>query len=232
MANSCRICHVSHNCVLQLNVVLLVVGIIFLVDVFSHVYLRWSLFPDLRVYPVVMRSWLFLVRGVTMVAYIGTAVVGISMAKRPSIFKFAGYILFGFIVLLYTVSLGVTRFMYRPRLKFFAHLMVYQMWIYKTLHATEEEFICCGRSGEVDYQTTKANRTWASGSCCGEPNCPGCQSKILVYLLQIQMDVARDNFIASMFLALGLVVMLAHFKDVQFHEDPYDTDDSDDPSSD
>ncbi|KAH8272614.1 hypothetical protein KR018_004513 [Drosophila ironensis] len=219
MTKSCRWCRVSNDCVLQINVVLIVVGMIFLMDVFSHFYLRTHMFPDIRVYPVVLRSWLFWIRALTMVAYIGNAFLGIRMAKSPSILKFAGYILIGLLVLLYTVSIGVTRFMHRSRFEFFAQMLVYQMWVKKTLELIEAEFECCGMTGVVDYQTASANRTWSTGSCCGKPNCFGCNSKVRDYLWTIEIDVARDNLIVSVFLAIGMIVMLVHYKDLEFCDD-------------
>ncbi|EDV33168.1 uncharacterized protein Dana_GF23186 [Drosophila ananassae] len=227
MAKRCRWCRVSRDCVLHINVVLIVIGLIFMLDVFSHLYLRSTMFPDIRLYPVVIRGWLFWIRGLTMLSYIAEAILGIWMAKQPSLIKYGGYILIGLAVLLYTVSIAVTRFMYRDRFEYFAQLLVYQMWLKRTLGTIEAEFSCCGMVGVIDYQTPSANRTWSSGSCCSEPNCPGCNPKVEEYLWTIEMDVARDNIIVSVFLALGMIVMLMHFHGVNFYEDLLE-DDSDD----
>lgn len=224
MANPCRWCRVSHDCVLQINVVLVVVGLIFLLDVFGHLYLKSVIFPGLRLYPVALRAWLFWVRGLTMVVYILNAILGIRMARHPSIFKLAFYLLIGFVLLLYTFSIAVTRFMYRSRFEFFAQLLILQLWVKDELDKVEVEFGCCGKMGLVDYQTGSSNRTWASGSCCEEPKCPGCISKVTEYLWTIEMEVARDNIIVTLFLLVGLMVMLAHFKNVQFHEEPFEED--------
>ncbi|XP_017115262.2 uncharacterized protein LOC108137844 [Drosophila elegans] len=230
MAYPCRWCRVSHDCVLQINVVLVVVGMIFLMDVFSHLYLKAIMFPGLRLYPVALRPWLFWVRGLTLVVYVLNAILGIRMARRPSIFKFAGYMLVGSVVLLYTSSIAVTRFMYRRRFEFFVQMLVLQMWIRDSLGKVEDEFGCCGKTSVVDYQTASSNRTWASGSCCGKRSCPGCISKLTEYLWTVEMDVARDNIIVSLFLFVGLIVVVAHFKDLHFLEDPYDSDDSEEAS--
>ncbi|XP_017115274.2 uncharacterized protein LOC108137853 [Drosophila elegans] len=230
MAYPCRWCRVSHDCVLQINVVLVVVGMIFLMDVFSHLYLKSIMFPGLRLYPVALRPWLFWVRGLTLVVYVLNAILGIRMARRPSIFKFAGYMLVGSVVLLYTSSIAVTRFMYRRRFEFFVQMLVLQMWIRDSLGKVEDEFGCCGKTSVVDYQTASSNRTWASGSCCGKRSCPGCISKLTEYLWTVEMDVARDNIIVSLFLFVGLIVVVAHFKDLHFLEDPYDSDDSEEAS--
>ncbi|XP_017059175.1 uncharacterized protein LOC108099989 [Drosophila ficusphila] len=230
MTNPCRWCRVSHDCVLQINVVLVVVGLIFLLDVFSHLYLKTAMFPGLRLYPVALRAWLFWVRGLTLVAYVINAILGVRMARRPSIIKFAGYMLIGCVVLLYTASIAVTRFLYRRRFEFFVQMMVLQMWLRESLGKVELEFACCGKTGVADYQTASSNRSWASGSCCERPGCPGCTAKLTEYLWTVEMDVARDNIVVSLLLLVGLVVMVSHFKDGQFEEDDYDSDDSEEGS--
>ncbi|KAH8350319.1 hypothetical protein KR084_002978, partial [Drosophila pseudotakahashii] len=231
MANPFRWCLVSQDCVLQINVVLAVVGLIILLDVFSHLYLKTVMFPGLNLYPVALRTWLFWVRVLIMVVYVLNAILGIRMARNMSVFKFAGYMLVGCVVLLYTFSIAVTKFMYRRRFEFFVQMMVLQMWIKNSLGKVEVEFGCCGKTSVVDYQKCSTNRTWASGSCCGEQNCPGCTSKLTEYLWTIEMDVARDNIIVSLFLFVALVVMVAHFIDVGFQEDSYDSDDSEETST-
>lgn len=226
MANPFRWCRVSHDCVFQINVVLVVVGVIFLLDVLSHLYLKAVMFPGLRLYPVALRPWLFWVRALTMVAYILNAVLGIHMARQPTVLKYAGYMLVGSVVLLYTISIGVTRFMYRKRFEFFAEMLVLQMWVRDRLGKVEVEFECCGRSSVVDYQTASSNRTWPIGSCCGKQNCTGCTAKLSQYLWTIEMDVARDNIIVSVLLFVAMIVMVLHFKDVQSLDDTSDVDES------
>ncbi|XP_036675107.3 uncharacterized protein [Drosophila suzukii] len=216
MANPFRWCLVSQNCVLQINVVLVVVGLIILLDVFGHLYVKTVMFPGLHVYPVAMRKWLFWVRLMTIVSYVLNAILGIRMTRQPTVFKFAGYMLVGCVVLLYTFTIAVTRFMYRRRFEFFVQLMVSQMWIKDCLGKIEVELGCCGRTSAADYQKCSTNRTWASGSCCGEHNCPGCTSKLTEYLWTIEMDVARDNIILSFFLFVALSLMAAHYWRVQF----------------
>ncbi|XP_039494238.1 uncharacterized protein LOC120453548 [Drosophila santomea] len=226
MANPFRWCRMSHDCVLQINVVLVVVGLIFLLDVLSHLYLKVVMFPGLRLYPVALRPWLFWVRALTMVAYILNAVLGIFMARHPSVLKFAGYMLIGCVVLLYTISIGVTRFMYRGRFEFFVEMLVLQMWVRNSLGKVEVEFECCGKTSVVDYQTASSNRTWPIGCCCGEQNCTGCTSKLSKYLWTIEMDVARDNIIVSVVLFVAMIVMVLHFKDVQSLDDTGDLEES------
>ncbi|XP_016957995.1 uncharacterized protein LOC108029992 [Drosophila biarmipes] len=231
MANPFRWCLVSQDCVLQVNVVLVVVGLIILLDVFSHLYLKTVMFPGLRVYPVSLRTWLFWVRFMTMVSYVLNACLGIRMARHPNIFMFAGYMLVGCVVLLYTFSIAVTRFMYPRRFKFYVQMLVNQMWIKDTLGKVEVEFGCCGRTSAADYLKGSTNRTWASGSCCGEHNCPGCTSKLTDYLWTVEMDVARDNIIVSLFLFVALAIVAVHYSRVKFQEDSYDSDDSEETSS-
>ncbi|KAH8303739.1 hypothetical protein KR059_001593 [Drosophila kikkawai] len=228
MAKSCHWCRVSRACVVQINVVLIVVGLIFMLDVVGHHYLRSHIFPGLRLYPVALRDWLFWVRGLTLLVYILNAILGIRMALNPSILKFALYVLIGLVDLLYTLTIAVTRFMYREKFEYFARHVALEFWAKDELGKIEEEFKCCGVLGVIDYQTDSSNRTWSSGSCCEKPECSGCIWNIKKYLGTIEMEVARDNFFVSIFLFVGLIFMLVHFKDAQFHDDPYEDDSEDD----
>ncbi|XP_017074862.1 uncharacterized protein LOC108110343 [Drosophila eugracilis] len=219
-------CRVSHDFALQINVILLVVGVIFLLDVFSHLYLKVVMFPGLRLYPVSLRSWVFWVRILTMVAYNVNAIIGIFMSRELTVFKFVGYVLIGCVLLLYSFSIAVSRFMFRSRFEFFVKMLVLQMWINNSLSKIEVEFGCCGKTSVIDYQTVANNRTWAAGSCCEEQNCTGCITKVTQYLWTIEMDVARDNIIVSFFLLLSLIVMAAHYKYVQLQQESYYSDNS------
>ncbi|KAH8288982.1 hypothetical protein KR054_002921, partial [Drosophila jambulina] len=228
MAMSCRWFRVSRACVVQINIVLIAVGVIFMLDVVGHCYLRAHLFPDLRLYPAGLRDWLFWVRGLTLLAYILNAILGIRMAQNPSILKFALYLLIGLVVLLYNIIIAVTRFMYRTKFEFFAKQVALQFWDKNKLGKLEVEFSCCGVTGVNDYHMDSTNRTWPSGSCCEKPECPGCISHIRKYLWTIEMEVARDNFFVAVFLIAGLIFMVIHYKDVQFNNDPYEEDSEDD----
>ncbi|KAH8253563.1 hypothetical protein KR032_005977, partial [Drosophila birchii] len=222
MAKRCHLLRVSRACVVQINIVLIAVGVIFMLDVVGHRYLRSNTFPGVRLYPVALRDWLFWVRALTLLAYVLNAILGIRMAQKPSILKFALYLLIGFVVLLYTLIIATTRFMYRQKFNYFARQVVLQLWANDKLSKLEVEFICCGVTGVNDYQTLSTNRTWLSGSCCEKPECPGCITNITNYLWIIEVEVARDNFFVAFFLVVGLIFMILFYKDVQLHDDPYD----------
>ncbi|KAH8234087.1 hypothetical protein KR038_001289, partial [Drosophila bunnanda] len=228
MARRCHYLQVSPALVVQINVLLIVVAVIFMLDVIGHHYLRSHTFPGLRLYPVALRNWMLWVRALTLLAYILNAIVGIRMAKNPSLLKFALYLIIGFMVLLYNLVIASTRFMYRRKFEFFARQLVIQIWNKDKLGPLEVEFTCCGVTGARNYQMSKTNRTWSSDSCCEKPECPGCLTNVTKYLWVIEMEVARDNFFVSIFLVVGLIFMLLFYKDVELFDDPYVKESDDD----
>ncbi|XP_022228725.2 uncharacterized protein LOC111078380 [Drosophila obscura] len=212
-----RRCRISDDSVLQINVVLLLAGLIFLMDVFNHMYVKHTLLSDATTFPGALMAWMFLMRFLTMGGYILNAILGIRMARRPSLLKFAGYMLISLFLLLYTLSIAASRFMYRSRFELSAKMMVLLLWRNKKIGKLEEELGCCGQSGLIDYQISAETRNWASGACCGADVCSGCSAKLLEYLWGIEVEVARDNFILLILLLIGAAVMMWHYKDVQFH---------------
>ncbi|XP_034652035.1 uncharacterized protein LOC117890996 [Drosophila subobscura] len=200
-------CRISHISVLQINVVLLLAGLIFLMDVFNHMYVKNTLLRDATIVPGALLAWMFLTRFVTMLGYILNAILGIRMAQRKSLFKFAFYMLISFILLLYTLSIAASRLMYRSRFELTAKMMVLLLWRNHKLGKLEEEFGCCGEAGLIDYQISTEKRNWASGGCCGAQDCDGCLDKLIQYLWGIEMEVARDNFILFILLLIGAILM-------------------------
>ncbi|KAH8389976.1 hypothetical protein KR200_004792, partial [Drosophila serrata] len=228
MARRCHWFRVSSAFMVQINVLLIVVGVLFMLDVVGHHYLRSQTFPGLPLYPVGLRDWLLWVRALTLLAYILNAILGIRMAKNPSVLKFALYMVIGLVVLLYNLTIASTRFMYRQKFEYFATQVTLQCWAKNMMDKLEVEFTCCGVIGVSDYQMSSTNRTWSSGSCCEKPECPGCISNIKKYLWTIEMEVARDNYFVAIFLAATLILMILFFKDVQLYDDPYEEESEDD----
>ncbi|XP_001361338.3 uncharacterized protein Tsp42A [Drosophila pseudoobscura] len=224
MVRLCRGCRISHDCVLQINVVLLLAGLIFLMDVFNHMYVKYTLLREATVFPGVLMAWMFMMRFLTTAGYILNAIVGIRLARCPGLIKFASYMFFSLLLLLYTLSIAATRFVYRSRFELSATRMALLLWRNDKIGRLEEELGCCGRMGLIDYQISAEERHWASGACCGEPGCGGCSAKVIKYLWGIEVEVARDNFILFILLLVGAVVTMCHYKDVQLNTfgDPND----------
>ncbi|XP_020815084.1 uncharacterized protein LOC110189378 [Drosophila serrata] len=112
MGRRCHWFRVTLAFVVKINVLLLVVGVIFMLDFVGHYYLRSLTFPGLRVYP------------------------------NPSVLKFALYMLMGLVVLLYNPIIASTRFMYRWKFEYYATQVTLQCWAMDMMDKLEVKFTC------------------------------------------------------------------------------------------
>ncbi|XP_030368839.1 uncharacterized protein LOC115634242 [Scaptodrosophila lebanonensis] len=221
---------VSKSTVLEYNLVLVVAGIIFMLDVYHHVNAKQKTLPNisLRSYTLGLIPWLSWMRGLSIVSYILNGLLGIWMARRPSFFKYWGYVLTSIMLLIYTFSIAVSRFFF-PDFEFYCHLLIEAIWTANEMGLLEREFDCCGKAGVIDYIMT--NRTPSAMSCCEVEDCHGCKKSFNDFLWNIEMEIARDNFTLFVMMLIGLVIMTIFFHSLVLFQDPYEPESSTLPSS-
>ncbi|EDW74118.1 uncharacterized protein Dwil_GK21761 [Drosophila willistoni] len=225
---------ISRNLVLESNAILLVTGIIFLADVYLHIFVKLSTleFFEMGNYIVSLSAWMSWVRGLTLMVYIFEAILGIRMAKSPSLFAFAGYMLIGFILLIYLASIVISSIAYLDDFNISVDMLLQKLWLGNRFDKVESLFECCGKTGVIDYVETIENRTWSRESCCGMETCHGCHDIIHKFLWAIEKEIARDNIIVFIVLCIAMLIMLCHYKDAEFVDDPYESESSDNDDDD
>ncbi|EDW01496.1 uncharacterized protein LOC6559925 [Drosophila grimshawi] len=214
-------CSISPGFVIEINVVLIGLGIIFLVDLYNHIYLRSSTLSelDMTIGLLGLSARISWIRGICLFVYLLFAILGIRMSKHPSIIKFAGYMLAGSTLLLFTICVAVSRYLYSSSLRYYTNMMLHTLWMKAQIEMMEELFDCCGIHGSIDYII--ANRTWSMAACCNLPDCDGCQDMFHDYMKNIEMEIARDNFALFLIIAIALALMILYYKYAPLTEDPY-----------
>lgn len=201
----------SPGFVLEVNVLLMAVCIVFMVDLYNHLSIKSTTLPNIKTtfYIIGLDARISWLRAISLIGYLLNAIVGVRMAISPSRYKFAAYMLTGLMVFITMLSIGVSRYASGVDGQFYANLMLEDLWQRNLMESLEYELDCCGKNGAIDYEI--ANRTWSPASCCGSPNCFGCQKPFFAYLYEIEMEIARDNIISLIFLGIGLLLMFAHY---------------------
>ncbi|KAH8416190.1 hypothetical protein KR222_010404 [Zaprionus bogoriensis] len=216
---------ISPGFVLEVNVVMIAVGIIFFVDLYNHFNINRTMLSDVgRHFCLIgLDARMFWTRFFSLFGYVVNSIVGISMARRPTRFKFAAYIILGAMVFITMFAIGISRYMVGSDGKYYSKMMLHYLWSKIAIEPLEHILDCCGVNGAIDYEI--ANRTWSQASCCGSPNCPGCHDRFYAYLKKIEREIARDNIVTFIFLAIGLTLMVGHYQNLGFHEDVLSDDD-------
>ncbi|XP_068147441.1 uncharacterized protein Tsp42A [Drosophila tropicalis] len=221
---------ISRDLVLESNVLLLVIGIIFLADVYIHIFVKLSTLESFEMgnYIVSLSAWMNWVRGFTLITYIFEAILGIRIARSPSLFAYAGYMLIGFILLIYLASIAISSIAFLDEFNLSVDMLLQKLWLGNRFDKVESLFECCGKTGVIDYLETIVNRTWSRESCCGMETCHGCREIIHATLRGIEKEIARDNIIVFVVLCIAMLIMLLHYKDAELADDPYESESSDD----
>lgn len=202
---------ISPGFVLEINVLLIAVCIILIFDLYNHLMVKNSTLKNLSnyFYLIGLDTRLCWLRGLSLLAYLITAIVGIRMVLAPSFYKYANYMLMSLMVSITLFAIGISRYSSTIDGQHYANMMLEMLWTKKHITQIEYQLDCCGKNGPIDYEI--ANRTWEPASCCGSPNCPGCQNRFYTYLYGFEMEIARDNIISLIFLGIGMVLMFGHY---------------------
>lgn len=201
----------SPGFVLEANVLLIAICIIFTVDLYNHLSIKNTTLPDINTsfYIIGLDGRVFWLRAISLLGYLVNAIIGVRMAIAPSRYKYTAYMLMGMMVFITMFSIGISRYSSGIDGQYYANLMLEDLWNRKKIELVEYELDCCGKNGVIDYEI--AQRKWPPASCCGSPNCFGCQERFFAYLYSIEMEIARDNIISFIFLGIGLILMFAHY---------------------
>ncbi|XP_064547823.1 uncharacterized protein Tsp42A [Drosophila montana] len=217
-------CSLSPGLVIEINILLLAVGVIFLVDLYNHVLWRQLEHVNMSICLMGLSTRVSLIRGVSLAVYLLTAILGIRMSKRPTIFKFAGYIIVCIMNLLFMLTIAISRYRYGSDFQYFTNMMLHDLWNRDQIEPIEALFDCCGMHGQIDYIIV--NRTWSKAACCELPFCTGCQDMFHDYLQNIEMEIARDNIALFLFQIIGMIFMIIHYTSGVVVDDPYESESS------
>lgn len=198
-----------------------------MVDLYNHLTVKNSTLKNLSeyFYLIGMDPRVFWLRGLSLVTYLITAIVGIRMVLAPSFYKYATYMLMSSMLSITLFAIGVSRYSSTIDGQYYANMMLEILWTKKHIDQIEYQLDCCGKNGPIDYEI--ANRTWEPASCCGSPDCPGCQRRFFAYLCGFEMEIARDNIISFILLAIGMVLMVAHYHSMMLDKEILQQDEED-----
>lgn len=218
---------ISPGFVLEVNVLLIAVCIILMVDLYNHWKVKNSTLRNLseHFYLIGMSKRVFWLRGLSLVAYLITAIVGIRMVIAPSRYKYATYMVMSTMVFITVFAIGISRYSSSKDGQFYANMMLEILWTNRHIEQIEYQLDCCGKNGPIDYEI--ANRTWEPATCCVSPDCPGCQQRFYAYLRGFEMEIARDNIISFIFLGIGMVLMFAHYHSMMLDNEIMQQDEED-----
>ncbi|XP_030560585.1 uncharacterized protein LOC115762488 [Drosophila novamexicana] len=217
-------CSVSPGLVIEINILLLAVGGIFLIDLYNHVLWRQLKYVNMSICLMGLSQRLSLIRGVSLAVYLLTAILGIRMSKHPTVFKFAGYMIMSFLNLLFMLTIAISRYRYGRDFQYFTNMMLFDLWHRDLIEPMEAKFDCCGMHGQIDYIIE--NRTWSKAACCELPYCTGCQKMFHDYLQNIEMEIARDNIALFTFQIIGMLFVIIHYTSGVLVDDPYESESS------
>ncbi|XP_023173029.1 uncharacterized protein LOC111600905 [Drosophila hydei] len=215
---------VSPGLVIEIHILLLGVAIFFLIDLCNHAYRRKIGYLNTTITMVGLAPRVTFVRGMALVAFILSCILGTRLSRSFNLYKFTAYMLMSSYAMYTTFCIALSRFLFRSSYLFFSNMMLLYMWNISKITQVEELFDCCGLHGAIDYIIT--NRTWSQAACCELPGCDGCEQPFYEYLTTIESEIARDNIAICIATLIGMIFVIIRRMNVSLLDDPYESESS------